>query len=311
MDEDRPDPNTYVRDGQFSYVKAGMSRPNDDQPIVVGNLFELSEEEKNAYLTQAWSNRGPLYQFWCSALMADYNPAFLKLSAGRYIYNDRSLPDLLLWSVNNLPSYVMIGWETGIHNEFWALWNFGMPKEQSMELVMFAQLYAGMRGLGHTYRAVGDFLPAWGPPPIAIEWPEGWEPDPDAFKSGLDLSTRELTESDRANLEAWYERNIGYLPKSIQFGIKYHPEFVKVNRAKWEVAVSTLPKQVAPYIMLKMNALTQNREGLREAALLAKAWGVKRRYVVQLLSGVVYYFAGFEGYYAPAEAIDDVLETMD
>ena len=176
---------------------------------------------------------------------------------------------------------------------------------------MFSQLYAGMRGLGHTYRAVGDFLPAWGPPPIEIQWPEGWTYDPEAFKSGLDLSTREMTASDRTNLEAWYEKNIGYVPASIAFGIKYHPEFTKVNRAKWEVALRTVPKQVAPYIMLKMNAVSQNKEGLRESILLSKAWGINRQQVVQLLNGVVYYFAGAEGWYAPAAAIDDVLETME
>jgi hypothetical protein len=203
------------------------------------------------------------------------------------------------------------GWETGIYNEFWALWNSGMAKEQAMELVMFAQLYAGMRGLGHTYRAVGDFLPAWGPPPVEMTWPEGWAPDPEAFKAGLDLSTPEVTAADRANLAGWYEKNIGYVPDSIQFGLKYQPEFVKLNRAKWEVAIRTLPKQVAPYIMLKMNAVSQNREGLRESTLLCKAWGIKRFHILELLNGVCYYFGGFEMYYAPAAAIDDILETME
>lgn len=282
----------------------------------ISNIHELTDEEKNAHLISGWQNRGPLYQLWCNELTADYaSPEWVKLHAIGTGYptnslGGRHLSDYLLWSVHNLPSYVMLGWETGIQNEFWALWNFGMPKEQSMELVMFAQLYAGMRGLGHTYRAVGDLLPAWGPPPIEIEWPEGWAPDPEAFKSGLDLSTREMTAQDRTNLESWYERNIGYVPKSIAFGLKYHPEFVKLNRAKWEVTIRTLPKQVAPYVMLKMNAVAQNREGLREATLLSKAWGVTRQQVIQLLEGVAFYFTGFEGWYAPAEAIDDVLETM-
>ena len=72
-----------------------------------------------------------------------------------------------------------------------------------MELVMFTQLYAGMRGLGHVYRAVGDFLPALRRrPTVAPTFAPGWAPDPEAFQSGLDLSTREMTPADRQNLDA-------------------------------------------------------------------------------------------------------------
>jgi hypothetical protein len=299
---------TELRGGRVDEFRTGLN---------ISRVDEITDEEKNAHLVGAWQARGPLYQLWCNELLVDYAPTFDKLQVRgtRYVTNGRdgqpSYPDLLLWSVHNLPSYMMYGWETGIHNEFWALWRFGMPIEQTMELVMFAQLYAGMRGLGHVYRAVGDFLPAWGAPPIAMEWPEGWTPDPEAFKSGLDLSTREMTVEDRDNLESWYETNIGYVPNSIRFGLKYHPEFVKVNRAKWEVAIRTLPKQVAPYIMLKMNAISQNEEGLREAMLLSKSWGIEKRYIIELLNGVIYYFTGPEGWYAPAAAIEDVLDAME
>ena len=54
----------------------------------------------------------------------------------------------------------MLGWETGIFNQFNLQRRNGLSKEEIMELVMFTQLYAGMRGLGHVYRAVGDVLPA-------------------------------------------------------------------------------------------------------------------------------------------------------
>jgi len=92
-----------------------------------------------------------------------------------------------------------------------------------------------MRGLGHTYHAIGDMLAVWGDPPAlpsdydALVWPDGWAADPAAFKAGLDLSTRELTDADRRT--AWYEQAIGYVPNSIKRALKYHPEFVKVNRS--------------------------------------------------------------------------------
>ena len=108
-------------------------------------------------------------------------------------------------------------------------------------------------------------------------------------------------------MTGWYERTIGYLPTSIQFGLKHNPEFVKVNRAKWEVAIKTLPKQVAPYLMLRHHTVTGSREGLREAALLGKAWGLTPEWIVQGITGTAMYFTGFEGLYAAYEAVEDLL----
>ena len=213
------------------------------------------------------------------SLMADCAARRRKLHRWGSDFFGRPLhSNIILMSVQNIHSYMYLGWETGLVNEFNTLRRNGMSKEQLMELVMFSQLYAGMRGLGHVYRAVGDFLPAYAPPdePLA-PYPDGWAPDPDAFRSGLDLSTREMTPADLENLTGWYERTIGYVPKSIAFGLKYHPEFVKVNRAKWEVAIRTLPKQFAPHLMIRHNMITQSVEGLRESVLLGKAWGMTKR----------------------------------
>ena len=117
-----------------------------------------------------------------------------------------------------------------------------------------------------------------------------------------------MTPADVANLTSWYERTIGYVPDSIRFGLKYHPEFVKVNRAKWEVAIKTLPKQIAPYLMLRHHTITGMKEGLREAALLARAWNVTPQLVVQAIASTAMYFTGFEGLYAAHACIEDLLD---
>jgi hypothetical protein len=166
-----------------------------------------------------------------------------------------------------------------------------------------------MRGLGHVYRAVGDMLQVFAEPPgPPAHFPDGWAADPAAFKCGLDFSTRQVTEQDRQNLTEWYERTVGYVPNSIVFGLKHNPQFVKVNRAKWEVAIKTLPKQVAPYLMLRHHTITGSRDGLREAALLGKAWGMTPHWIVQGITGTAMYFTGFEGLYTAYEAVDDLLE---
>jgi hypothetical protein len=72
-----------------------------------------------------------------------------------------------------------------------------------------------------------------------------------------------------------------------------------------------LPKQVVPYVGLRHHTMTGNREGLREAALLAHAWGVSKRWIVQAITGTAFYFTGFEGLYAVEDAIGDVLDGWE
>jgi hypothetical protein len=276
----------------------------------LGDLEHTSVEEVNAHLAKVWSWRGPLYEMYANSLMLDYAPDFAKLHRWQSDFFGRpNMTNVILLSSCNIHSYMMLGWETGILNEFITLRRNGMPKEQLMELVMFSQLYAGMRGLGHVFRAVGETLPAYGPPPVPLPpFPDGWDVDPASFRSGLDLSTRELTATDLANLSGWYERTIGFVPESIQFGLKYHPQFVKVNRAKWEVAIKTLPKQIVPYILLRHHTVTGSKEGLREAALLGRAWGMSRDQVVQAITSTTVYFTGMEGLYNAMAVVDPVLE---
>jgi hypothetical protein len=276
----------------------------------LSQMDSITKEEIDSNLMHVYGWRGGTYEFGANALMLDYAPDFAKLHrAGSDLFGRPDPVNILLLGTQNIASYVMLGWETGIFNQFNTLRRNGLTKEEIMELVMFTQLYAGMRGLGHVYRAVGDVLPAFGPPTVAPTFAEGWAPDPQAFKSGLDLTTREMTAADRENLTNWYETTIGYVPKSIAFGLKYHPDFVKVNRAKWEVAIKTLPKQFAPHLMIRMNMLTGSVQGLREAVLLAKAWGISRKHVVNGLSNTVMYFTAFEGYQTAFQALDDILEN--
>src|SRR5579859_1762142 len=206
--------------------------------------------------------------------------------------------------------YILYGWETGIYNEFRHLQSRGLSKAKLMELVLFAQLQAGMRGLQLVYNAVGRYLPDWRDGPGEVPLPAGWAADPDAFKAGLDLSTRAFTDQDRAGVTAWYERLIGYVPNSVKFAMTYHPEFYKWHRARWEIIFQKLPKQTAPYVMLRQQTLTGNHAALREAVLLGKAWGITREWLVHGFVATAYY-TGFEALHVAYAAVDDILQTMD
>src|SRR5205085_7942139 len=187
---------------------------------------------------------------------------------------------LAITSFQHLPMYILYGWETGIYNEFRHLQSRGLSKAQLMELVMFAQLQAGMRGLQLVYNAVGRYLPDWSDGPGEVPLPAGWAADPEAFRAGLDLSVRALTAQDRSRITEWYGRSIGYVPDSVSFAMSYHPEFYKWYRASWEIIFQKLPKQTAPYVMIRQHMLTGNHAALRDAVLLGKAWGITREWLV-------------------------------
>jgi hypothetical protein len=279
--------------------------------LELSRMDQIIPEEISAHLMRVYSWRGGTYEFGANALMLDYAPEFAKLH--RWGADMMGRPDpvnIQLLGMQNMASYVMLGWETGIVNQVISLRRNGMRKEQIMELIMLAQLYAGMRGLGHTFRAIGAFLPAIGDPPAGktTTFPTGWAPDPYAIRCGLDLTTLEVTDADRAAISGWYERTIGYLPTSIKTCLRYDPAFVKMHRAKWEAAIRTLPKQVIPYLQLRLNMMTGNVQGLREAALLARAWGISRTHAVQGVAASVMYFTSFEGLYTMRDAMADILE---
>jgi hypothetical protein len=250
--------------------------------------------------------------------MADYQPDFLKLhrwssSVFQTLPSQRG-PGGKSDRVNTLPnsvvllhSYIMTGWETGIRNQLRVLRSWEFTRAQFMEVILYARLAAGMRGLGHVYHAVGDMLPDYSDGDGSTRWPDGWAADPAAFKSGLDLTTQDLTPSDEANLTAWYEKNVGYLPDSIKFGIQCDPQLLKVHRAMWETAIKTLPKQIVPYLMIRDSMLANDRDALREAALLGKSWGLTSDWLVRGVSHAVNYNVGLRGMYAGYAVLKDLL----
>jgi hypothetical protein len=296
-------------------TEQGAAVPEESPPphVDLTNLDSVTEEERNAQIAWLWSDRRPLYNVYSPSLMFDYAPDFWKRSHWGWSVAGEGRVEVVLLAVQNIHSYTMLGWETGLKNEADNLRRNGCTRAQLMELVMFTQMYGGMRGLGHTYHAIGDMLAVWGDPPSlpsdhdALVWPDGWAADPEAFRSGIDHDARELTDDDRRRLTDWYERTIGYLPNSIAWGIKHHPEFVKVNRARWEVAIKTLPKQVVPYMMLRHHTITGSKDGLRESAALAKAWGITPELIVHGITCTAAYFTNFEGLYAVHDALEGLL----
>jgi len=287
----------------MAYIAEGLN---------LSNIDDTKPEEVDQYLLyvlRSARKRGLTYWLTAETVMFDHRPDFGKIQRmGADVFGRGSAERVLVQSIRVLPLYIQIGWETGIYNEFRQLQESGLTKAQLMEIVMFAQISGGIRALQHVYNAVGRHLPDFRDGPQPAPFPAGWAADPDAFECGLDLSTAQLTAQDRANLTSWYEGTIGYVPPAVTFAIAHRPAFLKVERAKWEACFQTLPKQVAPYIMLAQNTLRGFQDGIREAALLGKAWGLTPEWIVESVTGTAYYFTGLDGLAAAERALGSLLQ---
>jgi hypothetical protein len=295
---------------------SGIAEMSDEEREALDAMFQRRVEAD--VRRGRW--RGHFYQLTADLVMLEHRPDYAKAfydtipslrNRLRETGEEESdSVELVAESLQHLPMYILYGWETGIYNEFRHLHFRGLTRAQLMELVMFAQLQAGMRGLQLVYNSVSRLLVDLTDNPEPASFPKGWAPDPDAFKAGLDLSTRELTMQDRERITSWYERTIGYVPGSVKFAMAYHPEFYKWHRARWEIIFLKLPKQVAPYVMLRQQMITGNKDALREAVLLGKAWGITREWTMHgLVASAVY--TGFEGMYNAHAAVNDVFENWD
>src|SRR5438477_4898454 len=153
--------------------------------------------------------RGHFYQMTADLIMLEHRPDYAKLMYdGLPSFRNRlketgeetsDAVELIVESLGHVSMYVLYGWETGIYNEFRHLRGRGFSKSQLFELVLFAQLQAGIRGLQHVYNAISRFVVDLPDAPEPAPWPRGWAADPEAFRAGLDLSKRDLTDKDRAN----------------------------------------------------------------------------------------------------------------
>jgi len=139
------------------------------QGLDLSNIDKTTPDEINAYLSTRWKGRGPLYDQYAMSLMLDYAPDFAKLHwwAAEVFRTLPSAPDVYdpvfatPNSIQQLHSYMVLGWETGIRNQFRVLRRLGFTRAQMMEIVMFGRLVAGMRGLELVPIGVGlaGFLP--------------------------------------------------------------------------------------------------------------------------------------------------------
>jgi hypothetical protein len=188
----------------------------------------------------------------------------------------------------NISSFPSLGFAKGIKYELIGARSLGASRALVMDVLEYAYLSAGPRGMNAVAELSDDYLRQWLDPPdlAAIEWPEGWAPDPQAFRSGIDHDTPGLTDTELRALSAWHQRNFGLVPRSVELFGRLHPEAYKLQRIRYEKAIGTvMPAQLAPLLTLHLATIKLQPLVMRQAVHQARVLGVRRHHVVQTLFG--------------------------
>ncbi len=187
-----------------------------------------------------------------------------------------------------LAFYMLMGYVTGARYVMHSFLNDGLSRAQANEMIAVAFVHAGPRGMQCIAEAMKD-LEFPENSEVPAKFPAGWAPDLDAFKSGLDFSTVDMSTDEKSKLYDWYMRTIGEIPPYVRFLSEHRPRLMKTHRARIENMLYVLPKQVWPTAMLYYHVMTRKAEGVRENVLLCKAWGVTKSDTLDVIGNALVY----------------------
>ena len=187
-----------------------------------------------------------------------------------------------------LAFYMLNGYVPGVRYVMHSFLNDGLSRAQALEMIAIAFVHSGPRGMQALAKAMEglDFPESPDPP---ARFPDGWAVDLDAFRSGLDFTTVELTPAEKSKLYDWYLRTIGEIPPYVRFMAEHRPGLLKTHRARIENMLYNLPKQVWPTAMLYYHVMTRVAEGIRENVLLCRAWGVTKSDTLDVIGNALVY----------------------
>lgn len=240
--------------------------------------------------------------------MIQHNPAGFKRYRRHVRYHGRAVPGPLLF----LHTYAVLGNGDGALYQMLSAKQRGFTKPQVLETLAFAFLTSGpiMNGAA---AATSAYLFAWDDDgkPSKVQWPQGWAPDPAAFRSGMDLTTDEFTAGDLDALKAWHQRVKGEVPRWVGAWAKLGGHGYKTNRIRYEIGFGvSLPKQLFPLFQLHLATYRVWTEAARQALLHARALGCTRDQVVETMESA--FTCGGEQMMAGVltDRVIDVLESF-
>jgi hypothetical protein len=208
-------------------------------------------------------------------------------------------------------SYTVLGYGEGVFYEAIALRNLGATKAEVLATIRLGAYTSGPRGLNLLGRLMVPYLDEWPDDEGAgIEWPAHWTEPATVLRSGVDLATDELTEGERAQIVAWYERVYGEVPPHFAAIASSFPGAAKTNQVRFDSALApVLRARCIPLLLLHTAAMQSRPASMRRAVLMARTVGLDRREVVSTLLWAAVH--GGDEVLGPAfDACGDVIEAL-
>jgi hypothetical protein len=248
--------------------------PDTNRGLDLSNIATATEGEKQDFrkFYDRMLGRGhPGLEFYLNNLpdaMKRYR-AFADSATPRNLDTDRRVGGF-----GFMTYYALTGYVEGVRYLAYIQQQLGLTRSQIMEGLAIAFLHAGPRGSETIAKALEEF--PWIEPTVKAEFPNGWAADPEAFRSGLDFTQKDLLPAELKRLEAWYERTLGEVPAYVRFAAQHNPVLLKAYRHRFETCVRELPKQVVPATLLHYNVSRAHGPGIRENILLARGFGMTK-----------------------------------
>lgn len=280
----------------------------DSRGLDFNTLDGITPEEAEAFRESYRTEDGSAHSGF--DFLIDHNPGALKTY--RYFatqvqppFHDPRFQAPVFGAIGH---YALLDFDEGVRYCIVPVVRSGCTRAQVEEGLALSFMVGGTRALATIARALKDF--EWPEPAVsAMSWPEGWDPDPAAFSSGLDFSTLDVLPGETEKVVGWYEGTIGWVPTWVRYFARYNQPALKGWRYRYEKALVTLPKQVLPLSFLYAGVQFEQRETIRENAFLARAFGVGLDDVVQAIDVTAVY--GTEKVGFAYEVAGDLLDNWD
>jgi len=183
-------------------------------------------------------------------------------------------------------TYIVLGMGKGALYEIIAVRALGATRAEVVETIRLAALQGGPRGINALAEVADGYLRAWTEDDDldARPWPDHWQPAPERFRSGIDLSSDELLPGELGLIRDWYREMFGEVPAHLDLLAQVAPRALKTQRARFETSArGLLPAPMIPLLALHLSAVQLLPKPLRRAFQMAKALGLSRREVVTAL----------------------------
>jgi hypothetical protein len=242
-------------------------------------------EEWEAYRESQRASIGyPLPTF---ELFGEFRPDVVK----RFNLQSRAIdaPGRFGTQLRYLHYYAFMGHTEGVLYQMRMAARAGHRRADVIETLAVAAFHSPNLGLHYMGPAVAEALRDYQEREEPFSWPDGWAPDGDAFRSGLDFSSDELRDGELELVEAWYLRVTGEVPRHVHFLGQHRPGLLKAWRNRFENTLRELPKQMLPFLLLHFETIRGHQDGIREAALLGRGFGMTKGQAVDAVASAMNY----------------------